>query len=105
MIAFSDGKPVPTFPENAPDRSFHRRRRRRRIGVAAAVEVLDLIASRAAARADEIARPDRRLAMAAGNVEHVGRLAEAREAAAQRAHQRLALLDAGAPMGGAGGEV
>src|SRR5262249_56335393 len=50
---------------------------RRRIGVAGAVEVLDLVARRAVSAADagKIARPDRRFAVAAGNVEHVSGLA------------------------------
>src|SRR5215510_1614132 len=48
-----------------------------RIGVAAAVEVLDLVARRAVGAADagKIARPDRRFAVAAGDVEHVSGLA------------------------------
>src|SRR5262249_60432866 len=51
--------------------------RRRRIGVAAAVKILDLVARRAVGAADagKIARPDRRFAVAAGDVEHVSGLA------------------------------
>jgi hypothetical protein len=43
--------------------------------------------------------------VAAGDIEHVSRLAEAGEPSVQRAHQRLAVLDPGAPMRGAGREV
>jgi len=63
--------------------------------VPAAFEILDLVAG-GAIRADaiEIARADRRFAVAAGNVEHIGRLAQPRDPSAQRPHQRLPLLDA-----------
>ena len=49
----------------------------RRIGVTAAVEVLDLVARGAVSAADagKIARSDRRFAVAAGDVEHVSGLA------------------------------
>src|SRR3989441_11163692 len=52
-------------------------RGRRRVGVAATVEVLDLVARRAVGAADarKIIRPDRRFAVAAGDVEHVSGLA------------------------------
>src|SRR5262245_39927285 len=81
--------------------------RRRGIGVAAAVEVFHLLTRFAVGPVDpdEVIRPDRRFAMATWNIEHVAGLAQAGEPAAQRTHQRLALLDAGAPMGGAGREV
>ena len=47
----------------------------------------------------------RRLAVAARDVEHVGRLAEAGDAPAQGRDEGLALLDGEAEMGRAGGEV
>src|SRR5260370_33372707 len=86
------------------DRHRSTRLRRRRISVPLASEVLDLVARRAVAAVDlsQIARPARRFAVATGNIEHVSGLAQPREPAAQRAHQRLALVDAGAPMRGAG---
>ena len=43
--------------------------------------------------------------MAAGDVEHIGRLAQARQPSAHRLHQRLACRDGRAQVGGAGGEV
>ena len=65
----------------------------------AAVEVLDLVAGSAVhPGALEIVWADRRFAVAAGNIEHIGRLAQPREPSAQRPHQRLPLLDAGAPV-------
>src|SRR4029453_10287563 len=81
--------------------------RRWRIGVTASPEVLDLVARHPvfAASAGKIIRPDRRFAVAAGDVEHISGLAQAGEPAMQRAHQGLALLDARSPMRGAGCEI
>src|SRR6202521_3486696 len=80
-----------------------------RIAMFSAVEILDGITLAApaalAARPRKIARPDRRLAVTARNVEHVGRLRQARQAPAQLAHQALAGLDRGAEMRGAGREI
>src|ERR1700694_1545849 len=59
-------------------------------------EILDLVPGLLVAA--QMLRTDRHLAVAAGDVQHVGRLAEPGIAAAQRAHQRLAARDAGAPM-------
>ena len=73
--------------------------------MAAAVEILDRESIASAANAIEITWPDRRLAMAAGNVEHIGRLAQAGGAAVERAHERLPSRDRGAQMGGAGREI
>ena len=53
----------------------------------------------------QIIRADRRFAVAVGNVEHIGRLAQARIAAAQRAHECLAFGDGGAQMRRAGREI
>jgi hypothetical protein len=53
----------------------------------------------------EIARPDRHLAVAAGNIEHVGRLAEAGDAAAQAPHQVLPSAMVVRKCAGAGREV
>src|SRR5277367_4617083 len=52
-----------------------------------------------------IGRADRHLAEAAGDVEHVGRLAQAGDAAAQPAHERLTVRDGGAEARGAGRPV
>ena len=72
--------------------------------MAAPVEVFDLIARRAVAAAGmgEIARPDRRLAVATGDIQHVARLAQSGKPPMQRAQQFLTLRDAGAPMRGPG---
>ena len=53
----------------------------------------------------EIARADRDLAVAARNVQHVGRPGQARQPAAQRAEDALAILDRHGEMGGAAGWV
>ena len=58
-----------------------------------ALMVLDRESIASAANAIEITWPDRRLAMAAGNVEHIIRLAQAGDASTQGTHQFLALLD------------
>src|SRR6202043_3209624 len=68
------------------------------IEVAPAVEILDLVPGFGIAA--EIARPDRRFAVAAGNIQHISRLAQSGIAAMQGAQERLAALDAGAPMRG-----
>src|SRR5262249_15552113 len=98
---------------SVPDSKFaslsgtHTSSARRRIGMAASVEVFDLVARRAVAAADmgEIARTDRRLAVAAGDIQHVARLAQAGKPAMERAQQFLTLRDAGAPMRGARREI
>ena len=72
--------------------------------VAAAVDIFD-DRNRLAGIAVDIRRPDRHLAVAAGDIEHVGRLAEAGDAAAQLAHQRLAVGDRRAEMRRAGRQV
>jgi hypothetical protein len=69
---------------------------RARITLPLPTDVLD-DGARLAAHVD-IGRTDRHLAEAARDVEHVGRLREAGEAPAQRAHQRLALRDRRAEM-------
>src|SRR6516225_10569685 len=51
------------------------------------------------------ARGDRYLAVTAGNIEDVGRLAQPRDAAAERANQTLASRDTGTEMRGAPGEI
>ena len=48
----------------------------------------------------QIIRANRRLSVAAGNIEHIIRLAQARDAAPQTAHQFLPLCDRGAQMRG-----
>jgi len=48
----------------------------------------------------QIIRANRRLSVAAGNIEHIIRLAQARDAASQTAHQFLPLCDRGAQMRG-----
>ena len=48
---------------------------------------------------------DRHLSVATRNVEHVGRLAESRDAAAQTAHERLTLFDTNPQMRRAGREI
>src|SRR6266700_2878667 len=77
----------------------------RRIGMAASLEILDFENVRFAARRPKICWADRRFAVAARYVEHVGRLAEARHAAVERPHERLALRDRGAQMRRAGRKV
>ena len=46
----------------------------------------------------QIMRPNRRLSVATGNIEHIFRLAQAGDAAPQAAHEFLALCDRGAQM-------
>ena len=75
----------------------------RRIAMQSAVEILDQAVAGLIPR--QIVRADRRLAVAAGNVQHVGRLAQAGQPAAQRAHQLLAALDRGAQVRRAGREI
>src|SRR6267142_5045391 len=53
----------------------------------------------------QIARTDRRLAVAAGNVEHVVRLAQAGDPPSQCTHQLLPALKRGAQMRRAGREI
>ena len=53
----------------------------------------------------EIARPDRHLAVAARHVEHIGRLRQPAQPAAQRLHQGLAALDRNPEMPGAAHQV
>ena len=48
---------------------------------------------------------DWHLAVAAGNIEHIGRLAQPGDTAAERAHQALAGRDAGAEMRRTPGEI
>src|SRR5579862_9110874 len=52
-----------------------------------------------------IARSDRHLAKAAGEIEHIAGLAEPGDAAAQGGHERLALAELYAEMAGAAGEI
>src|SRR5690348_51437 len=61
-------------------------------------------ALRALGRLD-VMRPDRDFSRTARNVEHISGLAQARIAPAQRAHERLALIDGRAQMRGAGREI
>src|SRR5262245_47430207 len=81
--------------------------RRRRIEMASPIEVLDLVALLiiCTRNTTEICRPDRRLAVPARDVEHIGRLAQPREAAMEAPHQALALRDGRAQMAGAGREI
>src|SRR5579885_2933495 len=58
-----------------------------------------------AAAVVHVARLERHLAVAARYVEDVGWQAEARDAAAELAHQRLPFRDRNAEMGGPAGEV
>ena len=67
----------------------------RRVDVAPATIILDLTAARGLA---QVARPDRRLAVPAGNVEDIFGLAQARQPPAQAAHERLSGRDRGAQM-------
>src|SRR5262245_199646 len=76
-----------------------------RICMAAAVEVFDHGAARLRWFGHDVARADWRLAVTARNVEHVGWLAQPGIAAAQGAHHRLALANAGAEMPGAGRKI
>ncbi len=56
-------------------------------------------------RLRQIARPDRRLAVAAGDIQHIFRLAQAGDAPAQGPHQLLPMLERGAQMRGARREI
>ena len=56
-------------------------------------------------RRSNVIRTDRRLAVAAGNIEHIGRLAQAGQTSAKAAHQLLSGRDIGAQMRGAGREI
>ena len=76
--------------------------RRRRIEVAATFDVLDHPC--AIFCLSRIRRSNRHLAVAAGDIEHVGRLTQSGDAAAKRAHQRLASRETGAEVRGAGRE-
>src|SRR5262245_59011824 len=77
-----------------------------RVDVPAPAKVLDLVGLCAAlSTRAQIARPDRRGAVAAGDVEHIGRLTEAGQAPVQTAHQGLAFGDRGAQMRRAGRKV
>ena len=53
----------------------------------------------------QIGRPDRDLSVAAGHVEHIGRLGEARETAAQGLYQCLAVVDGDAEVSGAAHKI
>ena len=53
----------------------------------------------------EVTRSDRRLAVTAGNIEHIGWLAQPRESPPQTTHKGLSLGDVGAQMRGAGGKI
>ena len=79
---------------------FSAARSRRRIGVKPAAIILDHSSVRA-----QVIRPDRRLAVAARDIEHIGRLAKSGSAAVQRAHQRLTFGDGGAQMRRAGRQI
>ncbi len=72
----------------------------------AAAEILDH-PMRAAVDADarRVVRPDRRFAVAARDIEHVGGLAQARQPPAQLPHQRLAGFDIGAQVRRAGRKI
>src|SRR3954469_23593683 len=70
--------------------------------VPASPPILDLVA---VCGPGEIRRPDRRLPMPAGYVEHVSWLAQSRDSAAHVPHERLALSDRSAQTCGAGREV
>src|SRR5262245_21302025 len=80
-----------SIPKFASLSGTHASSARRRIGMAAPVEVFDLVARRAVAAGDmgEIARSDGRLAVAPGDIQHVARLAEAGKPAMERAQQFL----------------
>src|SRR5262245_64838260 len=67
----------------------------RRIRMAAAQKILDRVLP-GSSRFVQVVRADGRFAIAARNVENVGRLAQAGITSAQRTHQVLALLDGGA---------
>src|SRR6266576_6478464 len=56
-------------------------------------------------RLRQIARADRRLAVAAGNIEHICRLAQSGHPPPQGAHQFLAVLERGAQVRGARREI
>src|SRR5215218_2291587 len=73
-----------------------------RVGVATAEGVFDHKRVRIVA---EIGRADRHLAVTAGHVEHISRLGEPRETAAQRLHQCLAIRDGDTEMAGAAHQV
>src|SRR6478609_2111179 len=73
------------------------------IGVDAAAPVFDFEAAGCAS--PDAVRTDRRLAEAPGEVEHVGRLAKAGNAAEQCADELLALLDRQTEMRGARGKI
>src|SRR5438128_393749 len=78
-----------------------------RIIVPSASEILNLATRRAmlVCTRRHIARSDRGLAVAARNVEHIGRLAQPRIAPAQDTHQILTACDRGAKMTGARRQV
>src|SRR5438094_822417 len=78
----------PIVSTSAPVNRFRERMRAggRRIIMHAPVEILDATGP-VVCRERKVIRPDRRLAEAAGNIQHVGRLAEPRIAAAQMPHQ------------------
>src|SRR5262245_12050193 len=76
----------------------------RRIRMAAAQKILDRVLP-GSSRFVQVVRADGRFAIAARNVEYVGRLAQAGITSAQRTHQVLALPDGGAEMRGAGRKI
>src|SRR5438067_10532924 len=77
----------------------------RRIGMPVSAKILDFDQWFGRSSAMQVIRTDRRFAVAAWDVEHIGRLAEAGVAAVQGAHERLSLPDRGPQVRGSRREI